>query len=176
MWAPGLQRRGEGAAALDPVTPHESTAHELTIVATTTPVSAPAPTSARVWPTSSPCAPMTDGGAEHHDVDGDGCSEPVTVTAGAVVVGDRRYEIGTLGESVAVSDWDCDGRATPAVLRPDTGELFVFDSWAGVDAPATARLLQTFRGTVSLRGGEPRCGVLTVVDESGVATMLEVGE
>ena len=86
-----------GAAALDPVTPHESTAHELTVVATTTPVSAPAPTSARVWPTSSPCAPMTDGGAEHHDVDGDGCSEPVTVTAGAVVVGDRRYEIGTTG-------------------------------------------------------------------------------
>ena len=61
--------------------------------ATTTPVSAPAPTSARVWPTSVPCAPMSDAG-EHHDVDGDGCTEPVTVTDGAIVVGDLRYEIG----------------------------------------------------------------------------------
>jgi hypothetical protein len=160
-----------GAATIDEVGPPESS-----IVATTMPPPPdPAPTSARVWPTSTPCAPLSDGG-ERHDVDGDGCPELVTVTAGAIVVGDRRYEIGEDGESVAVSDWDCDGRATPAVLRPDTGELFVFDSWASVDAPTTARLLQTVRGAVSLHGGEPRCGVLTVVDASGATTMLEVGE
>jgi hypothetical protein len=62
------------------------------------------------------------------------------------------------------------------VLRPATGELFVFDSWAGADTPATARLLRTVPGAVSLQGGEPRCGVLTVVDGSGATTMLEVGE
>ena len=160
-----------GANTIDAADPPDST-----IVATTMPpVPDPAPTTARVWPTSGPCAPMSDAG-ERHDVDGDGCTEPVTVTDGAIVVGNLRYEIGEAGESLAVSDWDCDGRATPAVLRPDTGELFVFDSWAGVDAPATARLVQTVRGAVSLQGGEPRCGVLTVVDASGATTILEVGE
>jgi hypothetical protein len=130
-------------------------------------------TSARVWPTSIAC-PALSGGAERHDIDGDGCSEAVALPPGAIVVGERRYEIGEPGGSVAVSDWDCDGRATPAVLRPDTGELFVFDTWASSTAPATARLVQVVPGARALRRTDSRCGVVTLVDASGAVVLVEI--
>lgn len=41
----------------------------------------------------------------------------------------RRYRVGQPGDEVLVDDWDCDGEATPALLRPATGEVFVFPRW-----------------------------------------------
>ncbi len=41
----------------------------------------------------------------------------------------RRYAVGEPGDLVAVADWRCDGRPTPALYRPRTGSLFVFDAW-----------------------------------------------
>ena len=38
------------------------------------------------------------------------------------------------GDLVAVADWDCDGRATPALVRPSTGEVFVFAELGPTDA------------------------------------------
>lgn len=56
---------------------------------------------------------------------------PEVVDAGA------RYAVGDPGDAVAVADWDCDGIATPAVVRPSSGEVFVFDGW-GADVEVTA--------------------------------------
>ena len=43
----------------------------------------------------------------------------------------RRYAIGLAGDLVATGDWDCDGHATPAIVRPDTGDVVLFDAWPG---------------------------------------------
>ena len=52
--------------------------------------------------------------------------------------GPREYRVGQAGDRVAVGDWDGDGEPTPAVLRPSTGEVFVFTSWPD-GSPITVR-------------------------------------
>ena len=53
----------------------------------------------------------------------------------------RRYRVGREGDIVVIGDWDCDGDKTPAVLRPATGEIAVFDHWpdpdGSISVPAT---------------------------------------
>ncbi|MEJ5254395.1 MAG: hypothetical protein WHS89_03495 [Acidimicrobiales bacterium] len=58
-----------------------------------------------------------------------------------VTVEGRRYEIGAPGDEVLVGDWGCDGRLRAALLRPATGEVFVFDGWAQEGAELEARPL-----------------------------------
>ena len=53
-------------------------------------------------------------------------------SAGAVLEhGGRKYAIGAQGDLVAAGDWDCDGDATPAIVRPVTGDVVLFDGWPG---------------------------------------------
>jgi len=111
------------------------------------PSSIPAPAAAAgVPPTEAPppaavCPPI-DGPASDHD--GDGCPSAVSIDGGVVVVEGTRYGVGEAGDALAVADWDCDGAATVAAVRPATGELFVFGGWAepGADVvvPAAARV------------------------------------
>lgn len=75
----------------------------------------------------SPCPEPDTGPAA--DVDGDGCPEALAVEGGEIVAGSLRFAAGRPGDVVVVGDWDCDGQATPAVLDPATGDLFVFDAW-----------------------------------------------
>jgi hypothetical protein len=65
------------------------------------------------------------------DTDGDGCPEALRWADGVVEAGDRRWTVGQPGDLVATADWSCSGHATLALLRPATGEVFVFDGWAG---------------------------------------------
>jgi hypothetical protein len=105
--------------------------------------SAPTSTSSTLEASTATTAPAascraTDGPAA--DLDGDGCADGLSVD-GTVVSGDgRRFQVGEEGDEVVVGDWDCDGSATPALLRPDEGEVFVFTRWArdGADVTATA--------------------------------------
>jgi hypothetical protein len=64
------------------------------------------------------------------DPDGDGCLSPVTIDGGVVEVDGVRYGVGAPGDAIAIGDWDCNGSATVAAVRPATGEVFVFDGWA----------------------------------------------
>lgn len=43
--------------------------------------------------------------------------------------GGNRYGVGTAGDFVTTGDWDCDGRPTPAIIRPSTGHVVLFDTW-----------------------------------------------
>ena len=43
--------------------------------------------------------------------------------------GGRRYAIGIEGDIVITGDWDCDGEDTPAIVRPDSGAVVLFETW-----------------------------------------------
>ena len=68
-----------------------------------------------------------------------GC-RPILVGAGVVTVPSGRYRIGDPGDQVVVGRWRCRG-ALPALLRPTTGEVWAWDSWAGSAGALPARLL-----------------------------------
>ena len=66
-------------------------------------------------------------------------AEPVEVEGNEVRTAGHRWVVGVPGDIVTVGDWDCDGTATPAVLRPASGRLHVFDTWAPDETtPVTA--------------------------------------
>lgn len=88
-----------------------------------------------------------------------------TIEGREIATGEGRWEVGSDGDVVAVGDWDCDRLPTPAVLRPSTGEVAVFDRWAG-DAPEPARPVATVEGATEVRSTE-RCGEVLVVGSAG---------
>jgi len=119
-----------------------------------------------VWPTSAPCPQLALAG-ERRDVDGDGCPEAVTIDGAQVVVDGARYDVGVPGDAVAVADWDCDGTDTPAVVRPSSGDVFVFDAWATAEAPVSARLLDRVPGAIAPAAPDGSCDLVPVVDGAG---------
>lgn len=66
----------------------------------------------------------------------DAATDAVTDTGSApgVIVkhGGRSYSIGLQDDLVVLGDWDCDGEVTPAIVRPATGGVVLFESWPGV--------------------------------------------
>lgn len=79
----------------------------------------------RLQPAPAPSAAQTSTTIGRHPV-------PTVEHAG------RIYAIGDPGDVVAVADWRCEGTATVAVLRPPTGDVFVFDAWAEAGADLVA--------------------------------------
>lgn len=68
--------------------------------------------------------------------------------SGEVRVGRQRWAVGTAGDVVVIGDWDCDRQTTPAVLRPASGALYVFDGWAALGSPAVARKVADVPGAI----------------------------
>ena len=75
-------------------------------------------------PSGSPLLPTAD-------FDDRGLHEnPAGHEAGAVLeYGGHRYGVGAPGDFVQTGDWDCDGQATPVIVRPSTGHVVLFDAW-----------------------------------------------
>jgi hypothetical protein len=71
---------------------------------------------------------------------------------GVLTVAGARYAVGEPEDAVAAGDWACDGQPTLALVRPATGEVYVFDGWAG-DEDVTARLVGRAPGGVGLAPG-----------------------
>lgn len=82
---------------------------------------------------------------------------PVPVDGTTLVVAGRRYQVGQAGDRVLVADWDCVGGATPALLRPSTGEVFVFTTWP-TDHAVTVRATTTVRGAATVHVEEDADG------------------
>ncbi|MCU1497506.1 MAG: serine/threonine protein kinase [Acidimicrobiales bacterium] len=81
----------------------------------------------RVAQGSTPGCRPTQGAAI--DVDGDRCPEHYRIEGTTIRVAGEAWSIGQAGDQVALGDWDCDGLATPGVVRPATGEVFLFPRW-----------------------------------------------
>lgn len=91
------------------------------------------------------------------DVDGRGCSVPVAWDGEQLRVArpdavPQAYDLDARAEDVLVmGDWTCDGQDTPALYRPSTGRLFLFDGFAEEDEEVTGRVEET-----GVRRGAPR--------------------
>ena len=69
--------------------------------------------------------PPTPGAQNREVPDGLAGHEP-----GAVLEhGGNTYAVGSPGDFVETGDWDCDGEPTPAIIRPSTGDVVLFDAW-----------------------------------------------
>ena len=79
-----------------------------------------------------------------------------TGQSGTVVEhGGSLYSVGAPGDFVRTGDWDCDGQPTPAIVRPSSGHVVLFDVWPGpgqsismpvrweVDAPTGAEVVES---------------------------------
>lgn len=113
------------------------------------------------------------------DVDGDGCEEAVEVAAGVVSTAGGRWQVGAATDVVVVGDWDCDGSATPAVVRPGTGEVWLFPRWAGPGEDVPAELAAVVPEAVSATTVErpptapaTACDHIEVVDRAGTPTQV----
>ena len=49
-----------------------------------------------------------------------------------------RFSIGEPGDVALLGDWGCRGNFTPAIYRPSTGQVFVFDGWANPNRALTS--------------------------------------
>ena len=91
-----------------------------------------APTPPSTSPEARPATPTTT----------DQVRTAVPVAGSLLEVGGRRYRVGQEGDELLVEDWDCDGTPTPALLRPATGEVYVFHRWIERDQVAVKPVLQ----------------------------------
>ncbi|MEJ7584496.1 MAG: hypothetical protein WKF43_10530 [Acidimicrobiales bacterium] len=164
----------------------DSSSTTTTTVASTTTRSAGAPSPDLEPPTSAPpkpepapattdplkparpaCAPAPPPAA---DVDGDGCPESYRISGPQLTAAGVTYQVGRLGDLLSVGDWDCDGTATPAVLRRATGEVFVFPRWAGELEDVTVPATSTVPGGTGLRtGSADDDGCVELIVERGAA-------
>lgn len=111
------------------------------------------------------------------DIDGDGCVDALRVDRGVVEAGGQRWQVGDAADLVTVADWDCDGLATPALYRPDTGDVFVFPSWASAESPVAVTAVDTIaggRGLAPAVTGTDNCPQLAVEMPSGEHRAVEV--
>ncbi|MGH9189900.1 MAG: hypothetical protein ACRD0Q_07710 [Acidimicrobiales bacterium] len=106
------------------------------------------------------------------DVDGDGCSEELSYANGVLAAADGvRWEVGQDGDQVATGDWWCEGDRTLALLRPSSGQAFVFAGWADPGADLEAMAVGRAEGASAVRAADldgDGCGELVV--ERGALT------
>lgn len=130
----------------------------------------PAPSSSPP-PTRPPASPPTTSATRRcpmvrglkADVDGDGCAEAVRVSGSVIDAGGVQFAAGRPGDRVALIDWSCRGEVTPVVLRPSTGEVFVFPHWATAAKDLTVAPTAVVNGATGLRiDAHGRCPRLRV--------------
>ena len=95
--------------------------------------------------------------------------DPAAHQQGAILEhGGNRYLVGTAGDFIATGDWDCDGEPTPAIIRPSTGHVVLFDTWpaAGQSVAMPVRWeIETPTGAEAVTYGP--CDLLRVYTPAG---------
>lgn len=162
------------ARAVDPFGA-DSAAASADATATTTTVAdadADADADAGGGPTDPPPPPV---GCDPVDLPGpagdDGCPLPITLDDRTATVGDVAVELGQEGDLVVVVDSDCDGIATPVLLRPATGEVFDFPGWSLDEAIEIVATTVVADG-VSIDASDDPCPQVLVTGQDGSTTVV----
>ena len=100
------------------------------------------------------------------DADADGCPDPISLDGRVATVGDVAVELGEDGDQVVVADADCDGTATPVLLRPSTGEVFDFPGWS-LDEAIEISSTAVIDGATSIETTDGPCPDVIVIDGAG---------
>ncbi|MGI8939109.1 MAG: hypothetical protein ACR2JF_13035 [Iamia sp.] len=112
------------------------------------------------------------------DIDGDGCPDALRIEDQRISADGTTWIIGRPGDALAVADWDCDGTATVASLRPSTGEVFVFERWVTSGDELTVPAATTLPWADSLRAVDDDgdgCAQLTAVGDDGRTVTVPTG-
>ena len=87
-----------------------------------------------------------------------GC-RPVRVPGGVLTISGGRYAVAEAGDVVVLGRWQCGLPALPAVLRPQSGQLWAFAAWPKPGHGVTGQLVASqLRGATSLRVVAERSG------------------
>jgi eukaryotic-like serine/threonine-protein kinase len=103
----------------------------------------------------------------HADIEGRGCTVPVAWDGRELTVPLRsgeaaRYDLDARSDDILLlGDWNCDGRASPAIYRPGDGQLFVFDEF-GEDTIARGISSGVQDGRPVVVRGDDRCDRIDV--------------
>jgi hypothetical protein len=76
---------------------------------------------------------------------------PVAAPGGAFATANGRYQVGQPGDVIVLGRWRCQAVAQPAVLRPTSGVVWVFDSWPTSNQPSAGRVAARVQSARSLR-------------------------
>lgn len=120
-----------------------------------------APVEPTVWPAD--CSVPTLAGP---DLDQDGCPEAIVMDGRTATIGAVAIVLGQEGDLVAVGDSNCDGVATPVLLRPATGEVFRFDQWTTQD-PVVINASTVVIGGASITAAPGDCPEIVVRTKDG---------
>jgi hypothetical protein len=99
------------------------------------------------------------------------------VEGSVITAGGRRYRVGQPGDHLLVDDWRCDGRPVPAILRPSTHEVFVFERWAEA-GPVSVPPVVTVAGATQLVSQDrgDGCPELAVVVQGRPPVPIDLGD
>jgi hypothetical protein len=60
------------------------------------------------------------------------------------------FDVGEAGDDVLIADWHCDGEPSAALVRPSTGEVFVFASLPAAGETITGQHIATVPGAIAI--------------------------
>jgi hypothetical protein len=99
---------------------------------------------------------------------------PLPTPAGVLVIFGGRYLVGQQGDLVVVGRWRCGLHALPAVLRPQTGQLWTFAAWPSPDRPVVGQVAASHLvGATSMRVRMQKTGCDRIeVDRRGAPPLI----